>query len=232
MSSATTVLPSPTASRTAPLLTSSVGMKVVMAVTGIIFFGFVCIHMIGNLQVYLGPAAINHYAVFLRELFHGAALWIFRAVLLVSVILHVWAATVLTLDNWRARPVGYRKLRWRESDYASRTMGWSGPIILLFVVYHLMDFTFGNVHPGFVEGDVYHNFITGFQVWPVSAFYILAMLALGFHLWHGVWSMLQTLGLAHPRYNVWRHVVAAVFAVIVTGGNISFPVAVLTGVLR
>ncbi len=232
MSSATTVLPSPTASRTASLLTSSVGMKVVMAVTGIIFFGFVCIHMIGNLQVYLGPAAINHYAVFLRELFHGAALWIFRAVLLVSVILHVWAATVLTLDNWRARPVGYRKLRWRESDYASRTMVWGGPIILLFVVYHLMDFTFGNVHPGFVEGDVYHNFITGFRVWPVSLFYIVAMLALGFHLWHGVWSMLQTLGLAHPRYNAWRHVLAAVFAVIVTGGNISFPVAVLTGVLR
>jgi succinate dehydrogenase / fumarate reductase cytochrome b subunit len=232
VSSVTTVLPPNAASRAAGFLGSTVGKKVVMAVTGIIFFGFVCIHMIGNLQVYLGPAALNHYAVFLRELFHGSALWIFRAVLLVSVALHVWASTALTLENWRARPVGYRKVRWRESDYASRTMVWSGPILALFVVYHIMHFTIGNVHPSFIEGDVYHNFITGFQVWPVSAFYILAMLALGFHLWHGAWSMLQTLGLAHPRYNRLRHVFAALFAGIVTVGNISFPVAVLMGWLR
>jgi succinate dehydrogenase / fumarate reductase cytochrome b subunit len=231
VSSVTTVLP-PKAAAAAGILGSTVGKKVIMAVTGIIFFGFVCVHMIGNLQVYMGPAALNHYAVFLRELFHGAALWIARVVLLVSVVLHVWAATALTLENWRARPLGYRRVRWRESDYASRTMVWSGPILLAFVIYHIMHFTIGNVHPSFIAGDVYHNFITGFQVWPVSAFYIVAMLALGFHLWHGVWSMLQTLGLAHPRYNRLRHVFAWLFAGVITIGNISFPVAVLAGWLR
>lgn len=218
--------------RAEPFLASTIGKKVVMAVTGIILFGFVVGHMVGNLQAYMGPEALNAYAVWLRELLHGAGLWIFRIVLLVSVILHIWAAVALTLDNRRARPIGYRARDYERSTYASRTMVWSGPILALFVVYHLLHFTFGSVHPSFVEGDVYHNFVDGFRVVPVSLFYILSMLALGLHLYHGIWSMLQTLGLSHPRYNFLRHGLAGLFTAIVVVGNISFPLAVLTGVIR
>ena len=185
---------------------SSIGRKVVMAVTGAILFGFVLGHLAGNLTVYLGPEALNGYAVFLRQFLHGAGLWIARAVLLLSVILHIWSATSLTLSSRAARPVGYRERQWTESTYASRTMRWSGVIILLFVIYHLLHFTFGTVHPSFVEGDVYHNFVTGFQSVPVSIAYIVAMIFLGLHLRHGVWSMFQTLGVSHPRYIRWAHV--------------------------
>jgi len=219
-------------SRAEPFAASTIGKKVVMAVSGFILFGFVVAHMIGNLQAYMGPEALNAYAVWLRELLHGAGLWIARAVLLLSVILHMWSATALTIDNRRARPVGYRRREYDRSTYASRTMVWSGPILLLFIIYHLLHFTFGTVHPSFVEGDVYHNFVAGFQVVPVSIFYIVAMLALGYHLYHGIWSMLQTLGLSHPRYNFLRHGFAGLMTAIVVVGNISFPLAVLTGVIR
>lgn len=218
--------------RAEPFLASTIGKKVVMAVTGVILFGFVVAHMIGNLQAYMGPQALNAYAVWLRELLHGAGLWIARIVLLVSVILHIWAAVALTLENRRARPVAYRRREFERSTYASRTMVWSGPILALFVVYHLLHFTFGTVHPSFVEGDVYHNFVEGFRSPAVSLFYILSMLALGLHLYHGVWSMLQTLGLSHPRYNFLRHGLAGLFTAIVVVGNISFPLAVLMGVIR
>ena len=211
---------------------SSVGRKLVMAVTGIVLFGFVVGHMIGNLQVYLGPAALNHYGEVLRELGHGGAIWVVRAVLLTAVGLHVWAAVTLALENRAARPERYRRLRYAASDYASRTMIWSGPLLAAFVVYHLLHLTVGSVHHSFVPGDVYHNVVAGFRVWPVAAFYIACMLALGLHMYHGVWSMLQTLGLEHPRYNAWRRVVAAFFTLVVVIGNISIPVAVLTGVVR
>ena len=213
-------------------LRSSLGLKIVMAVTGLILFGFVVAHMIGNLQVYLGPEVFNHYAELLRELGHGMALWIARAGLLVAVGLHIWSAWRLTLMNNAARPVGYRETERRESTYASRTMRWSGPILLLFILYHLAHFTLGTAHPQFVEGDVYGNVIVGFQSTPVVAFYVAAMLALGLHLYHGIWSMLQTLGLSHPRYDHLRHAFATLVAVVVVVGNISFPLAVLTGLLH
>jgi succinate dehydrogenase / fumarate reductase cytochrome b subunit len=213
-------------------LESSVGRKLVMAVTGIVLFGFVVGHMIGNLQVYLGPAALNHYAELLRELGHGGLLWVVRAVLLAAVGLHVWAAVTLALENRAARPERYRRLRYEASDYASRTMIWSGPLLAAFVVYHLLHLTVGSVHHAFVPGDVYHNVVAGFRVWPVAAFYIACMLALGLHMYHGVWSMLQTLGLNHPRYNGWRRAAAAAFTLLVVIGNVSIPVAVLTGVVR
>ena len=146
--------------------------------------------------------------------------------------LHIWAATSLTLTNWRARPVGYRATKRLESTYASRTMVWSGPILGLFIVYHLLHLTTGTVHPSFEPGAVYHNVVAGFRVWPVSAFYIVAMIALGFHLWHGVWSMLQSLGLSHPRWNGLRRVCATVFTLVVVAGNVSFPLAVLLGLVR
>jgi len=211
---------------------SSIGRKVTMAITGLILFGFVLGHMLGNLQVYLGPEALNHYAVFLRQMLHGAGLWVVRAVLLAAVSLHIWAATSLTLESWRARPIGYEEQRWKESTYASRTMRWGGVILLLFIIYHLLHFTTGTAHPDFIEGDVYHNFVTGFQSVPVSLVYIIAMVALGFHLRHGVWSMCQTLGVSHPRYIRLAHIAAWLFAALIVAGNISFPVAVLTGVVK
>ena len=213
---------------------STVGLKIVMAVTGLVLFGFVIAHMIGNLQVYLGPEAMDHYAVFLRSFLHGSGLWIARAVLLAAALLHVWSATLLTLVNWGARPQGYREVQRRESTYASRTMRWSGVFLLLFIVYHLMHFTFGvhAVHPQFVHGEVFHNFVTGFQNPVASAVYVLAMIALGFHLYHGAWSFLQTLGLSHPRYDRLRFAVAVFLTLVVVVGNISFPVAVLTGLLQ
>ncbi len=203
-----------------------------MAVTGAILFVFVLGHMVGNLTVYIGPEAINDYAVFLREFLHGWALWIARIGLLVAVILHIWSATSLTLTSRRARPVAYAEQKWEESTYASRTMRWSGVLIFVFVVYHLMHFTFGNAHPSFIEGDVYHNFIAGFRSWPVSIAYIVAMVLLGLHLRHGLWSMCQTLGVSHPRYIAMAKTGAWIFAAIIVLGNVSFPLAVLAGYLR
>jgi len=211
---------------------SSIGRKVVMAATGAILVVFVIGHMLGNLQVYLGPEAMNNYAVFLRQVLHGTGLWIARVTLLAAVILHIWAATSLTLTSRRARAIGYRKQQWKESTYASRTMRWGGVIILLFVIYHLLHFTFGTVHPSFVEGDVYHNFITGFQSVPVSIAYVVAMLALGLHLRHGVWSMFQTLGVSHPRYIRLARAAAWIVAIVVVAGNVSFPIAVLAGIVK
>ncbi|MFY9552697.1 MAG: succinate dehydrogenase cytochrome b subunit [Thermoanaerobaculia bacterium] len=215
-------------------LGSSIGRKVVMAVTGAILLGFVIAHLVGNLQIYLpnGREAMNAYGLFLRQVLHGWALWLVRGILLVSVLLHIWAAISLTLDSRAARGVGYRERQWTESTYASRTMRWSGVIIFLFVIYHLMHFTFGNAHPSFIEGDVYHNFIEGFKSVPVSLFYILAMIFLGLHLRHGIWSMCQTLGVSHPKYMRIARAAAWAFAAVIVIGNVSFPLAVLAGVLK
>ena len=231
--SATAVSLSPGRRRSAPgVLSSTIGRKAVMAVTGFVLFGFVFVHMLGNLQVYMGPEALNHYGRFLRELLHGGGIWIARGTLLLAVGLHIWAATTLTLESWSARPVKYKRWTADESTYASRTMRWGGVILFLFIVYHLLHLTLGVVHPDFVAGDVYHNFVVGFQVVPVSAFYIVANLALGMHLYHGVWSLLRTLGVSHPRYIGYGKAAAALFAGIITGGNLSFPIAVLAGVIR
>jgi succinate dehydrogenase / fumarate reductase cytochrome b subunit len=207
-----------------PFLVTTVGKKVVMAVTGAILFGFVIVHMLGNLQVYVGAEAINAYGLSLHSLLHGTGIWLSRSVLLAAVLLHIWAMTSLTLANRRARGIGYREWKARESTYASRTMRWSG--------VYLLHLTTGDLHPDFIPGDVYHNVVTGFQVVPVAALYILATLALALHLFHGAWSMFQTLGLNHPRYNRLRNVVSVGIAALVVIGNLSFPVAVLTGLLR
>ena len=219
-----------TAART--FLDSTIGKKVVMASTGVVLFGFVLAHMVGNLQLYLGAAALDHYAVFLREFLHGGGLWLARAVLLACAVLHIWAATSLTLAARAARPVGYREWEARESTWASRTMRWSGVVLLAFIVYHLLDLTFGVVNPAFEDGRVYHNVVASFRSVPVSLFYIVAMLLLWSHLRHGVWSMLRTLGLSHPRYEQLAQRLAGVFATIVVAGNISFPLAVLFGVVE
>jgi succinate dehydrogenase / fumarate reductase cytochrome b subunit len=208
---------------------SSVGKKLVMAVTGIILFSFVLGHMAGNLQIYLGAEKLNDYAALLKGM--GAMLWVVRLALLTVVGLHIWAATSLTLTSWKARPVDYRMTRYQESDYASRTMRWSGPLLFFFIVYHLLHLTVGSAHPSFDAHEVYDNVVIGFSNLWVSGFYILAMLALGLHMYHGLWSMLQTLGLSHPRYDVLRRVFAVAFTLVVVAGNISIPVAVLSGLI-
>jgi succinate dehydrogenase / fumarate reductase cytochrome b subunit len=220
----------------ARLLDSTIGKKAVMAVTGIILVGFVVGHMVGNLQLFLpahgGEPALDEYGRFLRSFLHGGGLWVARAVLLGSVIAHIWAAVTLTQRNGAARPVAYRNLGHSASTLSSRTMIVSGLVVFLFIVYHLLHFTLGSVHPAFHEGKVFHNVVTGFQVPWVSAFYILAMLALAPHLRHGIWSLFQTLGLSHPRYDRLRPQLALAITLLVVAANISFPVAVLAGVVR
>ena len=201
-----------------------------MALTGLILTGFVLIHMIGNLLLYQGPEALNAYGELLQS--KPPLVWTARLVLLTCVALHIWAATTLTLANWAARPVGYRQTAFEASTYASRTMRWGGPLLLLFIVYHLLHFTVGSVHPDFVGGDVYHNVVIGFQNPLVAFFYVLSMVALSLHLFHGVESMLQTLGLSHPKYNGLRSVVGAAYAAVVTVGNLSFPLSVFFGWVR
>ena len=206
------------------LLASTIAKKLVMAATGVILTGFVLVHMAGNLLLYRGPAALNAYGEMLQS--SQAVVWSARAVLLASVALHIWAAVSLTLTNISARPVGYRKSAYEASTYASRTMRWSGPLLLLFIVYHLLHFTVGSAHPDFVRGDVYHNVIIGFRDPLVTFFYVLSMVGLSLHLFHGVTSMLQTLGLSHPRFNALRSMIGAGYAAVVTVGNLSFPLAV------
>jgi succinate dehydrogenase / fumarate reductase cytochrome b subunit len=212
------------------LLGSSVGRKTVMAVTGVVVFGFVIGHMAGNMFLYWGPEALNAYGAHLHAF--PALLWAVRAFLLLATGLHIWAATALTITNWRARPIGYREHEDLASTYASRTMIWSGPILGLFVAYHIAHLTLGVVHPDFVAGDVYHNVVRGFQQPLVAALYIFAMLALGLHLYHGAWSMLQSVGLEHPRIHALRKAFATLFALALVVGDISFPLAVLTGLVR
>jgi succinate dehydrogenase / fumarate reductase, cytochrome b subunit len=217
---------------------TTVGKKIAMAVSGVILIGFVVGHMIGNIKAYQGPDAFNAYAEGLRTFGYpivgrGQILWLVRIVLLVAVVTHIVAAYQLVTRSRRARAVGYKRY---ENDmvfsYASRTMVWGGIIILAFVVFHLMHLTFGNAHPQFIHGNAYHNFVIGFQSVPVSLAYIAAMIPLGFHLYHGFWSMLQTLGATNPKWNHVRRPIAATLAVIVIVGNISFPIAVLAGVIQ
>jgi succinate dehydrogenase cytochrome b subunit len=209
---------------------STTGKKAVMAVSGCILFLFVVGHLIGNLQIYEGPDALNRYAVLLRT--EPPLLWAVRVVLLAMVLLHIWSSVQLAARNISARPAGYIKRKATGSSYASRTMYWSGPIILAFVIYHLLDFTFGKVNPHFEPGNVYGNVVASFQVIPVAAFYIVAMLLLCLHLYHGLWSMFQSLGIAHPRWTPLLRRGAAVVAILIAAGNISIPVAVLAGLVR
>lgn len=206
---------------------STNGKKALMAVSGLILFLFVLGHMLGNLQVFEGPDQFNKYAVLLRIL--PEVLWAVRIVLLVMVIIHIVTAVQLAIRKKQARPIGYAKKGNTVSSYASRTMYWSGPILLAFIIYHLLDLTVGKVNPNFTEGDVYHNVIASFSNPIVSAWYIFSMLLLALHLRHGAWSMFQSLGVAHPRHNAFLKKAAIVFAVVIFAGFSAVPVGVLTG---
>ena len=213
--------------RPAQIWNSTVGKKIVMALTGAIGVGYLVAHVSGNLLVFAGPEKINAYAALLKS--NPGLLWTARTILIVAVLLHIIAAYQLARMSQKSRPISYKRWRAVGSDFASRTMRWTGPLIGLFIVYHLLHFTLGTVHPNFDERNVYHNIISGFQVWYVSAIYIIAMLALSLHLYHGTWSMFESVGINHLKYNRLIRVLATVVTVIVVVGFISIPVAVLLG---
>jgi succinate dehydrogenase / fumarate reductase cytochrome b subunit len=213
-----------------------IGKKAVMAITGVMLVGYVFAHLLGNMQIYSGDAEqINRYAAFLHNPANAAALWAARSVLLLAVGLHIVAATQLWLQNRAARPVGYVKKTDLPTSYAARTMIWSGPIVGAFVIFHVLHLTAGKVlelrELGPNMPDVRYNVITGFSNPWVSGFYILAMILLCLHLYHGMWSMFQSLGISHPRYTPIVKKSAAVLAILVAVGNCSIPIAVLTGML-
>lgn len=218
---------------------SSVGKKWVMAVTGILLLAYVFAHMVGNLKIFLGAAELDHYAEFLRSLGepivpHGTALWIMRTGLLVAFILHLHSAYALTIVNQRARPEPYRSTRdYIAVGYASRTMRVSGIIVLLFILWHLADLTWGLAfaNPDFIAGQAYKNTTASLARVPVATLYIVANLLLGMHIYHGTWSMFQSLGVANPRFNQWRRWIAQGFTAIIVIGNLSIPIAVLAGVV-
>ena len=209
---------------------STLGKKWLMAVTGIILFGFVVGHMLGNLQIYLGQEQLDHYAELLQA--NKPFLWAFRSVLLFCVSVHIWAAVVIWLRNRSARPVKYKMFQPPGLDYAARTMVWSGPIIALFIVYHILDFTVGTANPDFIKGEVYHNVIASFSNPAIALVYMAANLLLAFHLYHGLWSLFQTFGWDHPRFGWIRRALAIFFSALIGAANISIPLAVLTGFVR
>ncbi len=218
--------------------TSDIGMKWLMALTGIGLLLYVLVHMIGNLKIYLGPEEINAYGEALRDLGANLAprtsiLWIFRLGLIAMFAIHIWAAAVLTVRNRAARGrVRYQaKRQYLAANYASRTMRWGGVIILLFLLYHLADLTWGTVNPGFVRGDVYRNVVASFSQPAVAALYVVAQIALALHIYHGAWSLWQSLGLANRRYGIWRRYLAVALAVVILVGNVSIPLAVQFGIV-
>lgn len=225
------------------LYSTAVGKKYVMAISGIAMMGFVLFHMIGNLKMYLGAADIDHYSEFLWELLYpiapkGVVLWILRGGLIVMLVAHLHAAWSLTRLNHRARPVKYQSTRdYQVANFASRTMRWTGIIVLAFLIWHLLDLTFGVVNATgtdstFVRGEVFNNIVRSLDRWPVSVFYVVANILLGIHLFHGAWSIFQSLGWSNPRFNSWRRGFATAFATIIVVGNVSFPIAVLAGVVQ
>jgi len=221
-----------------PFFTSDVGMKWMMALTGIGLLAYVLVHMIGNLKIFIGPEDLDHYAESLRTLLYPifpktGVLWLFRIGLSAMAIIHIWSATVLALRNRKARgTIQYEKKReYAAANYASRTMLWGGVLITLFVLYHLADLTIGSANPDYVAGDVYNNVVYSFERWWVALFYIVTMCFLALHIYHGAWSLFQSLGVANTRYDVWRRWLAVALALAILIGNSAIPIAVQLGIL-
>jgi succinate dehydrogenase / fumarate reductase cytochrome b subunit len=217
----------------ATLLGSTVGQKIAVAVTGLVLLGFVVLHMAGNLKIFQGQERFDAYARFLREvgyplLPHGGLLWALRVVLVAALALHVTCIVQLARVSRRARARGYHLARDLSFSYASSTMRWGGFVLLGFVVYHLMHLTWGVAHPGFDHASPYRNVVSAFGVWWVSLPYGAAVLALGLHVQHGLWSTTQTLALRAPAGRAVSLVLAAALVV----GYLSVPAAVLCGWLR
>ncbi len=209
---------------------ASIGKKAVMAVTAVVLFGYVVAHLAGNLQVYAGAEQMDRYATFLHSM--PGLLWGVRILLAVCVVLHITASIQLTRLKQEARPIAYVKKDAIGSSVASRSMIWSGAMIAAFVIYHLLDLTAGVANTAqYQDLHAYENLVYSFRRIPVSIFYVIAMVLLGMHLQHGIWSMFQTLGFSHPRYTPMLKRAAAWIAILVTAGFISIPIAVLTGLV-
>lgn len=218
---------------------STIGKKIIMGVTGLIGIGFVIVHMAGNLQAFAGARKINEYGAML----HGPLadlVWILRVVLIVSVVLHVLMAYQLTRRSAAARPIGYQRREPQVSTLASRTMKWGGVLLLVFIVFHILHFTTQTVDPAGWRGmtdargdrDVYGNIVASFRIWWVALFYIVSMMALGLHLFHGAWSSVRTLGYAKPSGHPLKRRIAMGVAVIVWIGFTLVPLGVVLGILR
>lgn len=216
---------------------STIGAKGVMAVTGVVLLLFVVGHMVGNLQVFAGPEKLNAYAAFLQGL--GPGLWVIRLVLLACLVLHVWAAVAVTRRSREARPVPYAMKVDRVTTYAARTMIWSGVLVLAFVIYHLLHFTVGVVDPAGAYGahdadgrhDVYGMVIAGFRHVPTTIAYLIAQLILCLHIQHGASSLVQTLGLRTKQCASRTDWIGPVLAALILIGNLSMPLAIVTGLI-
>ncbi|WP_260417252.1 succinate dehydrogenase cytochrome b subunit [Paractinoplanes abujensis] len=213
-------------------------MKIFMAVTGFLLVAFLYVHMIGNLKIFFGAETFDHYAHWLRSigtplLPEAWYLYIQRAVLTVAVIGHIVAAVILTRRARQARPVKYAHRPKVQGSYAARTMRWGGVIILLFVIYHILDLTTLTLNPHGVTGEVYRNVAEDFAPsrWYVTLFYTLSIVAVGFHLRHGLWSAVRTLGLQSPRGELYARATALVLSVVLVVGYLSVPFAVLVGLV-
>jgi len=211
-------------------------LKVIMATTGAILVLYLVAHMLGNLKVFFGEESLNSYAEWLRVVGEPALpaqglLWFTRIALLVAVVAHIVAATVLARRARRARPVKYAHRRPVSVNYAARTMRWGGVIILLFVIYHILDLTTGTLNPNGVPGEVYDNVVADFSRWYITLAYTLAVVTVGFHVRHGVWSALQTLGRSSGPYQMRYKAIALVFAVVLTAGFLAVPFAVQFGLV-
>ena len=222
--------------RRRPPRVSSVQLKFLMALTGAVMVVYLVVHMVGNLKIFFGEQALNTYASWLREVGEPALpgegmLWIVRVVLLVSVVAHIVAATILARRARAARPVKYAHRRPVSTSYASRTMRWGGVIIALFVVYHILDLTTGTLNPNGQHGEVYDNVVADFSRWYVTLAYTVAMIALGFHLRHGAWSALQTLGRSSGPNQMRYKAIALVFSVLLIAGFLAVPFAVQFGLV-
>lgn len=211
---------------------ASIGKKVIMALSGLVLAGFVLGHMSGNLLVFKGPAAINEYAEWLHA--HSGILWVARSVLIVSVIAHIWSGVLLTIENRIARAGGPVIEATRRASLSSRTMPYSGVVILAFIVFHLLHYTFRTIALGGQDfgSNVYGMIVAGFSEPTVALFYIVSMILLCLHLSHGISSVFQTLGLRNERWRGRLDVLATVYGWVIALGFISIPLAVLLGRLK
>ncbi|MFL5501321.1 MAG: succinate dehydrogenase cytochrome b subunit [Gemmatimonadaceae bacterium] len=211
---------------------SMIGKKAVMGITGLIGIGFVVLHSLGNLLVFRGPDAINSYSHFLKST--GELLWALRIVLIVAVILHVVAAVQLTRQSRAARPIGYVKREPQAATLASRTMRWGGALLLVFIVLHILHFTTGTIRPAgvFSQQDVYANVVMSFRIWWVALFYVVSMLALGLHLFHGAWSSVRSIGVSPESPEPLHHRISLALAILIWAAFTAIPVAVFAGWVR
>jgi succinate dehydrogenase / fumarate reductase cytochrome b subunit len=215
---------------------STIGKKTVMAVTGLALVAFLFAHMLGNLKVFLGADDLNQYAAWLRTigepaLPYGVFLWILRIGLIVAVVLHITAAVQLSIRDRRARPVKYVHGQRARASFATSTMRWGGATLAVYVVWHILDLTVGVANRDYVDGQPYHNIVADFSVWWVNLIYIVALLMLGLHLRHGFFSAARTLGVGVGVGGGAVRAVGLVVTVLITGGFLAVPIAVMTGLV-